>query len=136
MAEQFPHEQISYESALKQRDLEEGLKLMKERLLLVGQNLIESQEKNIAEITEIKRKMIELDSDLKRAKSTITVLSEELAKSARKEEVAILERQWKMFEPLEFARIEDIEKIIDKKIKHPSTTEEHKDTHGFWSGKL
>ncbi len=132
--EQFHGEQISYELALKFRDLEQGQKLTKERLLLIGQNLIESQEKNNNEITELKTKVQELETDLKRAQDIISAMSEEISKSARKEEIAILERQFKMFEPLKFARIQDIEKIIDKKIK--SEKEEEPEGHKFWSGKL
>jgi len=136
--EQYPQEQISYELALRLRDLESGQKLTKERLLLIGQNLIESQEKNIKDITELKREMDEIQSDMKRIKEIITSISEEVSKSARKEEISILRRQFKMFEPLNFARIEDIDKIINEKLnKHESLNKgEENETHHFWRGKV
>lgn len=134
MAGELPGEQISYELALKLRDLEESQKLMKERMLLIGQNLIESQEKNLLEITDIKKRLLSLESDVKRSSDRILSLTGEMSKSARKEELAILERQFKMFEPLKFARIQDIEKIIDKKLHtHNSKKEESKDS--FWSAR-
>ena len=49
--EQYSEDSISYEIALKMRDLEESQKISKDRLLLISQNFIESQEKNIMEIT-------------------------------------------------------------------------------------
>jgi len=133
--EQF---QSPYNPAIKVRDLEEGQRLMKERLLLVGQNFIESQEKNNAEITELKKQVYELQSEVKRFKNIIESISEEIAKSARKEEIAILVRQFKMFEPLEFARISDIDKIIDKKLHHHEKNKNQEDEHPhqFWAGKV
>ena len=141
-------DQISYELALKLRDLEEYQKLSKERLLLLGQNLLEMQEKNSEDINEIKKNLQILKDDVKRMKSTVEILSEEVSKSARKEELAILARQYKMFQPLEFARIKDVEKIIDKKMhthhkKNSESNSESKEINelteakkDFWSGKL
>ncbi len=130
---ELSQEPISYEIALKLRDLEESQKLSKERLLLIGKNLIDSQERSNSSIIEIKKDVQELKDDLKRIKSIIESLSEEIAKSARKEELAILFRQYKMFEPLNYARMEDIEKIIEEKMHHHKKEESKKD---FWSGKL
>ena len=132
--EYAPQDQVSYELALKLRDLEEGQKLSKERLLLIGKNIIDFQEKNDSEITEIKKALQEIKDDMKRVKNIVQNLSEEISKSARKEELAILERQYKMFQPLNYARIEDIEKIIDKKLHNKSKKEEPETS--FWSGKL
>lgn len=107
---------ISYELGLKLRDLEENQKLTKERVLLIGQNLIEFETKAQSEITQLKKEISVINTDIKRIKDIIESLSEEISKSARKEELAILFRQYKMFEPLNVARIEDVEKIIQEKI--------------------
>jgi len=140
MADQFQPEQISYELGLRLKDLEQGQKLMKERLLLIGQNLIESQEKNIHEQTELKKTISNLESDTIRLKETVLSLADELSRTARKEEIEILNRQFKMFQPLKFARIEDIEKIVNRKIKGKINKEieevTEKKEHKFWSGKL
>lgn len=137
MAQQQPNEDISYELALKLRDLEESNRLMKERILLIGQNLIESQEHNRKEILDIKKTLYILESDAKRIKSVIESLSEEISKSARKEELAILNRQYKMFEPLEYIRIQDLDKLLDEKIKNHrhKESEEVKNEKHFWVGK-
>lgn len=144
--ESAEQDSISYEVGLKIRDIEESQRLIKDRLLLVGQNLIEFQEKNIKDINELKKNISETKSDITRIKEIVQTFSEEIAKSARKEEVAILARQVKMFEPLKFARIEDIEKIVDEKLnKHQianksaelkEISEEKEDGHAFWRGKV
>jgi len=144
--ESAEQDSISYEVGLKIRDIEESQRLIKDRLLLVGQNLIEFQEKNIKDINELKKNISETKSDITRIKEIVQTFSEEIAKSARKEEVAILARQVKMFEPLKFARIEDIEKIVDEKLnKHQianksaelkEISEKKEDRHAFWRGKV
>lgn len=139
MVQQQPNEDISYELALKLRDLEENNRLTKERILLIGQNLIEFQEHNRKEILEIKKSLYLLESDVKRIKSVVESLSEEIAKSARKEELAILHRQYKMFEPLEYVRIQDLDNLLDEKLKkHREKNQEKtetKDEKHFWVGK-
>ena len=126
----------AYNPLMKVMDLEEGQRLMKERLLLVGQNFIEAQEKNNAEITELKKQVYDLQTEIKRLKNLLEAFSEEVAKSARKEEVAILMRQFKMFEPLEFARISDIDKILDKKLHIHEKNKKQENENHFWAGKV
>ena len=139
MAGEQYQEPISYEFGLKIRDLEENNKLMKERMLLIGKNLIDSQEKNNSEITEMKKQIQDLKSSVQRIKQVIESLSEEVAKSARREEVEILRRQLHMFEPLNLVRMEDIEDVINEKLnKHKSahTSKPREDRHSFWRGKI
>src|SRR3989344_2517454 len=130
MAQEQPfQDQISYELALKLRDLEEGQKLMKERVLLIGKNLIDLQEKNFSDFIELKKSVQELQTEVKRIKSVIESLSDEVSKSARKEELVILERQWEIFQPLKYLRVEDVDKIIEKKLsktEQKTKPEEHK----------
>ena len=148
--EQYPsQEPLSYELGLKLRDLEENQRLMKERILLVGQNLIDFEDKASKEISEVKKSLYELKSDIERIKGIIQSLSEEIEKSARREELAILSRQFKMFEPLKFARMEDIDNLIEEKLNDKidkrqlhnkdSQKEEGKEKeshpHAFWMGK-
>ena len=127
---------ISYEIALKLRDLEESNKLMKERMLLIGKNLIESQEKDNKELINLKKDAQSLKSDIIRIKSVVESMSEEISKSARKEELAILTRQFKMFEPLNYVRLEDIEKILEEKLNKPRESHKEEETHKFWHNKL
>jgi predicted RNase H-like nuclease (RuvC/YqgF family) len=99
-------QQLDYTSSLlsefntKLRDMEEKQKLLKERVLLIGQNLIESKEKLESDVAELKFGMEEAKRELEKIKSTIIRLVEELEKKARKNEVEILAKQMKMFDPL------------------------------------
>jgi hypothetical protein len=93
------------------RDLEERQRILKDRLLLIGQNLIEIKEKNEENILEVKKELEELKESVERMKSFIETLSGEFSNLARKEDLEILTKQAKMFQPMNFVRKEDLEKL-------------------------
>ena len=98
----------------KLRDLEEKQRLLKERVLLIGQNLIETKEAIEKEVGELKLFAEEARKDISNIKESIISLSEELEKKARKQEVEIIAKQIRMFSPLELVRMQDLKKIIGK----------------------
>ena len=95
------------------RDLEEKNRMLKDRVLLIGQNLIEAREKMNEELIEIKKDLETMKQNMERLVSFIETASAEFPKFARKEDLDILVRQAKMFQPLDFVRKEDL-----KKLKH------------------
>ncbi len=96
------------------RDLEEKQRLLKDRLLLIGQNLIDFREKNDLEVLELKKQVHSMNNDLEKIKDFLETISGELSKFAKKEDVEILAKQAKMFQPLEFVRRSELEKLKKK----------------------
>lgn len=92
----------------KVRDLEEHQRILKDRLILIGQNLIESREKTNEKILEIKKDIEILKQNMERMISFLESASAEFSKFAKKEDLEILSRQAKMFQPLEFVTHEDL----------------------------
>ena len=92
------------------RDLEERNKMLKDRLLLIGQNLIETKEKTSSDILEIKQELEVIKKNMERLVSFLETGSTEFSKFARKEDLEILSKQAKMFQPLEFVRKKDLKK--------------------------
>src|SRR3972149_3002022 len=90
------------------RDLEERNKMLKDRLLLIGQNLIETKEKTSSDILEIKQELEVIKKNMERLVSFLETASTEFLKFARKEDFEILSKQAKMFQPLEFVRKKDL----------------------------
>jgi hypothetical protein len=86
------------------RDLEERQRILKDRLLLIGQNLIETKEKTSQSILEIKKDLEIIKQSMERMTSFLETASSEFSKFARKEDLEILSKQAKMFQPLEFIR--------------------------------
>lgn len=102
MEEQNQADQEYYETntASKVKDIEEKQNLLKDRVLLIGQNLIDTKEDDGKKIAELKRDVETLKDDVERMKTFLETISNELSKFAKKEDLEILSKQAKMFQPL------------------------------------
>ena len=80
-------------------DIEEKQRLIKDRVLLIGENLISTKEEQEIELFEIKRSIKNLEGELKSIKQLVSRLTNALPDLARKSELEILKKQWDMFEP-------------------------------------
>ncbi len=103
--------QIFSDMSSRMSDLEERQNVMRDRLLLIGQNLIETKEKMNSDITEIKKNMEIMKRNMEKMLSFIEDASDEFPKFARKEDLEILAKQAKMFQPLDFIRKKDLKKL-------------------------
>ena len=96
------------------RSIEEKQKIIKDRILLIGQNLIETKEKNSQEILNLKKDVEILKREIGRLKEFLETLSGEFSSFAKKSDLDILVKQAKMFQPMEFVTKEDLEKLKKK----------------------
>ena len=87
------------ETNLKLRDLEEKQRILKDRLLLIGQNLLEIKEKSSQEMLNIKKDIEKIKQEMERMINFLETASSEFSKFARKEDLEILSKQAKMFQP-------------------------------------
>ena len=93
------------------RDLEEKQRILKDRLMLIGQNMIEMREKFTEEVLEMKKRLEIMKDVLERTRSFLESASTEFSKFARKEDLEILTKQAKMFQPLNLVTKKDLEKL-------------------------
>jgi hypothetical protein len=121
-APQDPTTALLSEFGTRLNEVEEKQRLIKDRILLVGENLISTKEEIEKQDLENKIRINQIEFEIKTIKQLLKRIINEIQNFTRKSEVEILERQIKMFEPLEFARFKDIENIVrqelDKKIKN------------------
>lgn len=89
------------------KDLEERNRALKDRLLLIGENLIDIKENLDKKILDMKKDIEILKQGMERTISFLETISKEFSKFAKKEDLDILARQAKMFQPLEFRRKKD-----------------------------
>lgn len=97
-------EQSSEDFVFKIRDLEEKQRILKDRVLLIGQNLIETKEKTSDNILEIKKEIEKIKDSIEKMKMFIESISTEFPKFARKDDLNILIKQAKMFQPLKYLK--------------------------------
>ncbi len=96
------------------RDLDERNRLIRERVLLLGQNLISSRQDIDEELKELKKDNLETKQDLDKIKKTTTALLTEFNKFVKRDEMAVIERMLKDFQPLEFVRKKDLAELTKK----------------------
>ena len=97
--------------SIKIRNLEEKQRILKDQLLLIGQNLVEIKEKTNKKTLDIKKDIEVMKQNLERVSSFLETISNEFSKFAKKEDLEILTKQAKMFQPLEFVRKRDLETL-------------------------
>lgn len=101
---QVNYSQIIGEVNNKMRDLEEKQKVLKNRLLLIGENLVEIKEDTNSKIIEIKKEIEIIKRNTEKMVSFLENASKEFSKFARKEDVEILAKQARMFQPLKLLK--------------------------------
>ena len=99
------------------RDLDEKNRLIRERVLLLGKNLIETKEEYGGKISQLKHELDKISNDLDTVKKISRDLVDQLSKFVKRDEMVLLERMLKDFQPLEFMRKKDVERLIDEKLK-------------------
>lgn len=108
-------EQIDYSAQItgnlnsKVRDIEEKQRILKDRLLLIGQNLIEIKEKSTQQMLDVKKDIENIKQTMGRLSSFLETISNEFSKFAKKEDLEILTRQAKMFQPMELVTKKELE---------------------------
>ena len=99
---------------LRIRDMEAKQRILKNRLTLIGDNLIELKETLLSQNIETKKNIEKLNQSMIRMVSFLESASAEFSKFARKEDVEILVKQAKMFQPMELVTKSDVEKLKKK----------------------
>lgn len=104
------------------RDIDERNRLIRERVLLLGKNLISSRQELEDDLKEMKKENQEMKKDVERIKRVSNNLLSEFNKFVKRDEIVIIERMLKDFQPLEFMRKKDVEELIQNKLKESIKT--------------
>jgi hypothetical protein len=79
------------------KDLEERNMLLKDKMQLISNNYVKERDKNFKDIQELKKNVELLKMEGSRMKEMLARVGEIVDKSARKEDLAILQRQFDLF---------------------------------------
>ena len=121
MAEQEPYNptnDILADVGVKLRDIEEKQNIIKDRVLLIGENLISEKDENDQKVLDLKKDIVKINDEIRRIKLAIERIIEDSNNFIRKNEFEILQRQFQMFQPLELARMTDVEDMINKALRN------------------
>jgi len=120
--QQNPVQALLIEFGTRLNEIEEKQRLIRDRVLLVGENLISTKEEADKNQIELKKRINEIEHEIKTLKRLAKKIVNEMDNFAKKTEIAILEKQFKMFQPLELARIKDVKKIVQEELKKQMKT--------------
>lgn len=109
------------------RDIDERNRLIRERVLLIGKNLINSKEDLENSLNNIKKENREIKKELDRLDKMSKNLIFDSSKFVKRDEIILVERMLKDFQPLEFMRKKDVEELIEKRL-NPSLKKQIKTT--------
>ncbi len=121
---QAPDQSPMTELATRLKDLEEKNNILKDRVLLLSKNILSSKEKYDPAIEDLKHKATSMQTEIEEVKSLVRSLLYETNKFVKKEEVFLVERMLKDFQPIEFARMKDVEEMIEEKLKNMQKPQE------------
>lgn len=105
------------EFSTRMNDLEERQNLLKERILMLSRTLLKHGEKTGKEMSLLKDDMKIIMDNMDKMKDAIHHIISESSEFARKEEMQVLEKYMKLWEPLNYARVEDVKDMINKALK-------------------
>ena len=120
-------EQEMYDTIGRIRTLEGKYNLLRDRVLIINNNMIEEYKKTIGEIKAINNDVKEIKGDIFKIKESMKHILKELELFARKEDVKFLEKYINLWNPLKFATEEDVKRIIEEKLKDKTKKSE---SHG------
>jgi len=100
---------------IKLQDLEEKQRLMKERIMLIGENLIETKQETEETLSNINSFLETLKNEVLKIKETLTIIAEQMDNFARRNEVEILKKQATMFQPLELVTKKEVQEMLKHK---------------------
>lgn len=100
MPEEFIPPQLLNELTMRIRDTDEKQRLLKERVILIGENVVSLRDEFTKELQDLKKATFVLKEESERMKELFSQVAEQLNNTARKEELRMVERQMEMLKPL------------------------------------
>tara|TARA_Y100000034_G_C6611061_1_gene266122 strand:+ start:149 stop:532 length:384 start_codon:yes stop_codon:yes gene_type:complete len=119
---QNPINSLLAEFGTRLNEVEEKQRLVRDRALLIGENLITTKEESEKKDFELRTQINEINLEIRNLKQLVHRIVNEIPNLARRSEIELLENQAKMFKPLELTTKKEVELMINKAMKKGGTT--------------
>jgi len=119
MPKEQPSDIESFLTQLLQRinEIEEKERADKNKIDLLSSSIIDKNKKTESDINLIRENLKQLSDELDKVKQKLDYILAEMPNLARKEDISIIEKFIKMWQPLKYTTTEDVERIIEKKVR-------------------
>jgi ABC-type antimicrobial peptide transport system ATPase subunit len=112
-----PINSLLAEFGTRLNEVEEKQRLVRDRALLIGENLITTKEESEKKDFELRTQINEINLEIRNMKQLVHRIVNEIPNLARRSEIELLENQAKMFKPLELTTKKEVELMINEAIK-------------------
>lgn len=120
----MPDEEVNQVAALlsefntKISDLESRHEMLRERVFSLGNSFIKIRDDLKREVNMVKDDIRGIKDVIEKIQGDLRHILSETGNFARKEELQIYEKYMRLWEPLKFARIEEVKAMIDEAIQN------------------
>ena len=121
-----PQEEAILDTVGRIRTLEGQYNLLRDRVLVINNNMIEEYKKLMTEIRILNEEIREVKREHFKMKETMKHLLIELELFARKEDVKFLEKYINLWNPLKFVTEEDVKRLLEEHKEKKSETDARK----------
>ena len=101
----------------RMRSLEGKYNLLRDRALIINQNMITQYQRTNAEIKAIEEDIQEVKHTLFQIKETLKHLVREMEGFSRKEDMKVLEKYINLWNPMNFVSAEEVKRLIEENSK-------------------
>ncbi len=115
--EQSQEQNFYFDMSTRIREIEGKYNLLRDRMLLINNNMIEEYKKTTTEIKLVNEDVQEIKVNIYRIKEALRHLLKELDSFARKEDMKFLEKYINLWNPMKFVTEQDVKNIIKNEIK-------------------
>ena len=115
----YSPEQLLFDLTSRIRDSEGKYNLLRDRVLIINNNMVEEYKKTMAEIKAVNSDVRIIKEDVFKIKENMKHVVKEFDLFARKEDVTFLEKYINLWNPLKFVTEEDVIKILEHHKKQP-----------------
>lgn len=99
-------------------DLESRHELLRERTLGLGNSFIKTRDDLRKEINSLKDDIRNIKDAIEKIQENLRHILVEMENFTRREELQIFEKYMRLWEPLKFARVDEVKTMIDEAIKN------------------
>lgn len=116
------------------RDLEGKYNMLRDRVLIINQNMVEEYKKTLNELRVVNSDIKDIKKEMFQIKEALRHLVQEIDFFARKEDVKLLEKYINLWNPMNFTTEKEVIKIVQDELTRAKKEEEKTQKKGDYYG--
>lgn len=116
------------------RDLEGRYNMLRDRVLIINQNMIEEYKRTLNELRVVNSDVKDVKKDIFQIKETLRHLIQEIDFFARKEDVKLLEKYINLWNPMNFTTEKEVIRIVQEELSKHTKVEKKTQEKGDYYG--